>query len=79
MHRNLDRRIEVLVQLSEREHLARVNRFFEFAFSDEVSSWRMLPNGAWQRRVISEEGELLPDLQDLVMADRTEARARRAR
>ena len=79
MHRNLDRRIEVLVQLSEREHLARVNRFFEFAFSDDVSSWRMLPNGSWQRRVISEEGELLPDLQDLVMSDRTEARAWRAR
>ncbi|MCW2288729.1 RNA degradosome polyphosphate kinase [Leucobacter luti] len=79
MHRNLDRRIEVLVRLSDREHLARVDRFFEFAFSDDVSSWRMLPDGTWQRRVISEEGELLPDLQDLVMVDRTEARARRAR
>lgn len=79
MHRNLDRRIEVLVQLLDREHLARIDRFFEFAFSDDVSSWRMLPDGSWQRRVIGEEGELLPDLQDLVMADRTEARARRAR
>ncbi len=79
MHRNLDRRIEVLVSLSDREHLARVDRFFAFAFSDDVSSWRMLPDGTWQRRVISEEGELLPDLQDLVMVDRTEARARRAR
>ncbi|WP_427870735.1 RNA degradosome polyphosphate kinase [Leucobacter luti] len=79
MHRNLDRRIEVLVQLSDREHLARIDRFFEFAFSDDVSSWRMLPDGTWLRRVISEEGEPLPDLQDLVMLDRTEARARRAR
>ena len=79
MHRNLDRRIEVLVQLLDREHLARIDRFFEFAFSDDVSSWRMLPDGSWQRRVVGEDGELLPDLQDLVMADRTEARARRAR
>ena len=79
MHRNLDRRIEVLVRLTDREHLARVDRFFAFAFSDDVSSWRMLPDGTWKRRVISEEGELLPDLQDLVMIDRTEARARRAR
>jgi polyphosphate kinase len=79
MHRNLDRRIEVLVQLSDREHLARVDRFFGFAFSDDVSSWRMLPDGSWQRRVVSEEGEPLPDLQDLVMTDRTEARSRRAR
>ncbi|MBK0420544.1 RNA degradosome polyphosphate kinase [Leucobacter sp. CSA2] len=79
MHRNLDRRIEVLVKLSDREHLARIDRFFEFAFSDDVSSWRMLPDGTWLRRIVSEEGEPLPDLQDLVMLDRTEARARRAR
>lgn len=79
MHRNLDRRIEVLVRIIDREHLGRIDRFFEFAFSDEVSSWRMLPDGSWQRRVISEEGEPLPDLQDLVMLDRTEAGSRRAR
>ncbi|QZY51372.1 RNA degradosome polyphosphate kinase [Leucobacter tenebrionis] len=79
MHRNLDRRIEVLVRIEDREHLARIDRFFDFAFSDEVSSWRMLPDGNWQRRVVSEEGEPLPDLQDLVMIDRTEARSRRNR
>ncbi|MBC9928099.1 MULTISPECIES: RNA degradosome polyphosphate kinase [unclassified Leucobacter] len=79
MHRNLDRRIEVLVRIVDREHLARIGRFFEFAFSNDVSSWRMLPDASWQRRVISDEGETLPDLQDLVMADRTEARSRRNR
>ncbi|WP_240423313.1 RNA degradosome polyphosphate kinase [Leucobacter sp. wl10] len=79
MHRNLDRRIEVLVQLTVREHLDRIDRFFGFAFSDDVSSWHMLRDGSWQRRVAGEDGEPLPDLQDLVMADRTEARFRRAR
>lgn len=80
MHRNLDRRIEVLVRLEEREHLARIDRFFDFAFSDDVSSWRMLPDGSWHRSVVNAVGEKLPDLQDLVMDDRTEARrARRAR
>jgi polyphosphate kinase len=79
MHRNLDRRIEVLVRLEDREHLARIDRFFGFAFSDDVSSWRMLSDGSWQRRVVSEEGEPLPDLQDLVMIDRTQARSRRSR
>ncbi|MFC5339117.1 RNA degradosome polyphosphate kinase [Leucobacter denitrificans] len=76
MHRNLDRRIEVLVALSEREHFARIDKFFEFAFSDDVSSWRMLPDGTWHRSVVSETGEPLPDLQDLVMVDRTRARRR---
>lgn len=79
MHRNLDRRIEVLVRLTDREHLGRIDRFFTFAFSDDVSSWRMLPSGSWQRRALDEAGEPLPDLQDLVMRDRTEAGSRRAR
>ncbi|MEV8337019.1 RNA degradosome polyphosphate kinase [Leucobacter sp. NPDC077196] len=80
MHRNLDRRIEVLVRLDEREHLERISRFFDFAFSDDVSSWRMLPDGSWHRSVVNEAGDVLPDLQDLVMEDRTEARrARRSR
>jgi len=79
MHRNLDRRIEVLARLVDREHLARIDRFFGFAFSDEVSSWHLLPDGSWKRRTVGEDGEPLPDLQDLVMIDRTEARSREAR
>ena len=79
MHRNLDRRVEVLARLVDREHLERIDRFFGFAFSDEVSSWHMRPDGSWHRRRVSDEGEPLPDLQDLVMADRANARSRGAR
>jgi len=79
MHRNLDRRVEVLARLVDREHLERIDRFFGFAFSDEVSSWHMRPDGSWHRRTVSEEGEPLPDLQNLVMADRANARSRGAR
>ncbi|MGJ0202782.1 RNA degradosome polyphosphate kinase [Leucobacter sp. gxy201] len=79
MHRNLDRRIEVLARIVDREHLSRIDRFFEFGFSDEVSAWRMLPDGSWDRRTLDADGDPLPDLQDLVMTDRTEARARRSR
>ncbi len=78
MHRNLDRRIEVLARIDDREHLARIDRFFGFAFSDDVSSWHLQPDGRWYRHTVSDMGEPLPDLQDLVMIDRTEARSRRA-
>lgn len=78
MHRNLDRRVEVLVRLEEPLHLARVERFFEFAFSDDVSSWHMLEDGSWKRATRAVDGGLLPQLQDLVMQDREKARARRA-
>ncbi len=79
MHRNLDRRIEVLARIIDREHLARIERFFAYGFSDEVSSWRMFPDGTWHRRTVTEEGEPLHDMQDLIMIDRTEARSRGAR
>ena len=79
MHRNLDRRIEVLARITDREHLARIDRFFGFGFSDGVSSWHLQPDGTWVRRTTSEVGQPLPDLQDLVMLDRTEARTRETR
>lgn len=79
MHRNLDRRIEVLVRLEDPDHLARIDKLFGWAFSEEVSSWRLNPDDTWSRHTVSEEGEPLPDLQDLVMDFRTQARARRNR
>ena len=79
MHRNLDRRIEVLVRLDDREHLERIGRFFGYAFSEGVSSWRLNPDDTWSRTTVDETGEPLPDLQDIVMVDRTEARDRSSR
>lgn len=79
MHRNLDRRIEVLVRLEDPEHLARIDRFFGWAFDDGVSSWHLLPDNDWQRHTVSDAGEPLPDLQDLVMEYRTQVRAQRSR
>lgn len=79
MHRNLDRRIEVLVRLEDPVHIERIDMFFGWAFSDDVSSWHLQPDDTWRRHTISEEGEPLPDIQNLVMDFRTEARARRNR
>ena len=79
MHRNLDRRIEVLVRLEDPVHIARIDKLFGWAFSDDVSSWHLQSTDEWTRRHLNDQGEELPDLQNLVMEFRTEARARRAR
>lgn len=79
MHRNLDRRIEVLVRIDSAEHLARIDRFFHFAFQEGVIVWELQPDDTWQRTTVDESGQRLPDLQDLVMQDRTLARSRRNR
>ncbi|NLA64778.1 MAG: RNA degradosome polyphosphate kinase [Leucobacter sp.] len=76
MHRNLDRRIEVLARIEDPEHLRRIDRFFGFGFSDAVSAWQLEADGSWSRHAHDGDGEPLPDLQDLVMIDRTEARSR---
>lgn len=79
MHRNLDRRIEVLVRIDSAEHLARIDRFFHFAFQEGVIVWELQPDDTWHRTTVDESGQRLPDLQDLVMQDRTLARSRRNR
>lgn len=76
MHRNLDRRIEVLVRLDDPEHQARINTFFDYAFDDGVSTWELLPDNSWVRHLTSDDGGELPDVQELVMVNRTQARSR---
>ena len=39
MHRNLDRRVEVLVALTHQRHIAQVERLFELAFDPATASW----------------------------------------
>ncbi len=78
MHRNLDRRIEVLTRLVEQDHLDRIDALFDLAFNPEVSSWRMQADGDWERATLAADGEPLPDLQDLIMAERAGARPRRS-
>ena len=67
MHRNLDRRVEVLVRLSEPEHVGSILQMFELAMSDQVASWRLESNGSWLRSQFNDEGNKLSDFQDTIM------------
>jgi polyphosphate kinase len=67
MHRNLDRRVEALVRLSDRVHLAYIDWLFEQAMSDSTASWWLDADGHWERHSRGEDGVLLADLQDAVM------------
>ena len=67
MHRNLDRRVEVLVRLSEPEHVVSIQEMFELAMSEQVASWRLDSNGNWLRSQFDGEGNKLSDFQDVTM------------
>ena len=67
MHRNLDRRVEVLVRLEAEEHLDRINRLFELHMADNASSWILSSEGHWDRQ--SSHGEPLIDVQNTMMKE----------
>ncbi|GAB2625094.1 RNA degradosome polyphosphate kinase [Nocardioides ginkgobilobae] len=49
MHRNLDRRVEVLVRLPATESVAEVGELLDLAFDDRTSAWVLDPDGTWHR------------------------------
>jgi polyphosphate kinase len=67
MHRNLDRRVEALVRLTDPEHLAELDRLFDRAFDDGTSAWILDENGVWTRHHLDENGQRLDDLQNRLM------------
>ncbi|MGO1391732.1 RNA degradosome polyphosphate kinase [Agrococcus casei] len=63
MHRNLDRRVEALIQLTSTQHMSDITSLFDRAMSDSTASWHAQPDGSWLRRAYTEQGEPLNDLQ----------------
>ena len=67
MHRNLDRRVEALVRLSQPDHIRELEALFELGMSDTVSSWTLNQDGTWLRHQKNAKGTLLIDMQDQIM------------
>jgi polyphosphate kinase len=70
MPRNLDRRVEALVRISDGEQCRRLVGLMDLAMSDDTSSWRLQPDGIWDRVTHSPDGQPLVDLQDSLRGDR---------
>ncbi|MFS3127183.1 RNA degradosome polyphosphate kinase [Nocardioides sp. Bht2] len=49
MHRNLDRRVEVLVRLPRRELVDELAELFDRAFDPETDAWELDSEGTWTR------------------------------
>lgn len=77
MHRNLDRRVEALVQVTRPEHVAELSALFDLAMDEGTSTWHLGENGTWTRHHRADDGSPLIDLQDRTMTDIS--RRRRAR
>lgn len=67
MHRNLDRRVEALVQLRDPQHLTKINELFDLAFDAGTSAWDLNPDGSWTRRTRGADGTQLLDFQETLI------------
>lgn len=63
MHRNLDRRVEALVGLSNKQHVAEVEEMFDMAFDPDTVSWH-LQDRTWTEVSRGPDDIPLTDLQE---------------
>jgi polyphosphate kinase len=68
MHRNLDRRVEVLVQVPSSQHFDELGALLDLGFDDGSASWWLEPDGGWIRHHRDENGEPLADVQSSLIA-----------
>jgi len=70
MHRNLDRRVELLVQVTDPGHQRRVRRVLGLGMDDRTSSWWLDKDGHWVRHSRDEAGNPRRDVQETLIRER---------
>jgi polyphosphate kinase len=70
MHRNLDRRVEVLVRVSDPADRAQLRGLIDMAMDDATASWWLGPDGTWTRHHRDASGAPLNDLQEYLIRTR---------
>ncbi len=75
MHRNLDRRVEALVQLSNPEDIAEVDSLLTRYLDPGTASWHLDHEGQWKRHHLDDAGEPLLDVQAWLLASRSRSRS----
>ncbi|GAA1764632.1 RNA degradosome polyphosphate kinase [Streptomonospora arabica] len=70
MPRNLDRRVEALIRIEDPAQRARLVELMDLAMAEGTASWRMAPDGTWERATRDGAGERLLELQSALRGDR---------
>ncbi|SDB94216.1 polyphosphate kinase [Sanguibacter gelidistatuariae] len=71
MHRNLDRRVETLVRLSDESQINDLIELIDVSMADSTSSWHLRSDGTWTRHHLDANGDPLSDIQhDLISRQR---------
>jgi polyphosphate kinase len=66
MHRNLDRRVEALVEVTDVTARAELDRIMRLAMSEQTSAFELSADGTWRRRTGTDEHPLV-DFQSALL------------
>jgi polyphosphate kinase len=75
MHRNLDRRVEVLVKLPTEAAVDQVTRLLDLAFDPHTAAWELAADGTWSRSTSPDDAPLV-DFQETLIAQHSRRRAK---
>jgi len=70
MHRNLDRRVETLVRITDPGHVAELVEMVDASMDDRTASWHLGPDDTWVRHHLDADGAPLVDLQERYISNR---------
>jgi polyphosphate kinase len=70
MHRNLDRRVELLVRVTNPAQRAELRGYIDLAMAPTTASWWLAEDGTWTRHHLDASGAPLNDIQELLIRGR---------
>jgi polyphosphate kinase len=76
MHRNLDRRVEVLASITNPAHIREISRLFDIAFDEQTAAWTLDAEDRWTPHTLDAQGKPLTDMQEQLIAVKSRRRAK---
>jgi polyphosphate kinase len=70
MHRNLDRRVELLCSVTNPDHKKELSGLINLAMDPMTSSWWLDSDGTWTRHRLDDQGKPLQDLHSYLLRHR---------
>jgi polyphosphate kinase len=70
MHRNLDRRVELLVRVTDDAQQTELRQLIDLAMDPQIASWWLSADGTWTRHHLDASGAPLTDIQELLIKTR---------
>jgi polyphosphate kinase len=67
MHRNLDRRVEVLVRVTDPGHRQQLRHYLELGMDRGTSAWWLDGDGTWIRHARDDDGRPLRDVHETLI------------